>query len=235
MNPPLAPVWYNGYPTSDGKPLAETDWHRDVLVELLDMLKSFYEDDPQVYVSGWLLVYYRLGNRRCRVSPDVFVVKGVPKYLRPNYLVWEEGKGPDVVIELTSRKTRREDLVKKFSLYQDTLRVKEYFLFDPRAEYLEPPLRGYRLRKGAYRPIRPVWGRLPSQVLGLHLERHETRLRLYDPSAEHWLPTTFEQIASTQAETARLKAEATRLALEAEIERLRRENEELRRRMSEGN
>ena len=46
------------------------------------------------------------GNRRRRIAPDVFVVKGVPKGDRLNYLTWEEGKGPDVVIELTSRSTR---------------------------------------------------------------------------------------------------------------------------------
>ena len=47
------------------------------------------------------------------------------------------------------------------------LGVKEYFLFDPFEDYLDPPIQGYRLRKGAYVPIKPVNGRLPSQVTGL--------------------------------------------------------------------
>ena len=116
MKRPRAPNWQNGYPTSGGKTWGETDWHRDVLGNLMDMLDRFYQDQPHVYVSGWLWIYYVPGNRRCRVAPDVFVVKDVPKYDRPNYLMWEEGKGPDVVIEITSRKTRHEDLVKKFNL-----------------------------------------------------------------------------------------------------------------------
>src|SRR5207249_7592991 len=119
---------------------------RDLMVMLIETLKAFYRDSPRTYVSGNLLLFYEQGNKRRHVSPDVFVVKGVPKHDRPNYLVWEEGKGPDLVIELTSSSTRREDVKKKFLLYQDTLKVKEYFLFDPLEDYLDPSLRGYRLR-----------------------------------------------------------------------------------------
>src|SRR5262249_18597645 len=194
-----------------------------------------------------LLIFYEPGNKRRHISPDVFVVKGVPKQVRPNYLVWEEGKGPDIVIELTSSSTRQEDVKKKFDLYQNTLKVKEYFLFDPLGDYLDPPLRGYRLRAGNYHPIRKVNGRLPSQVLGLHLERDGNQLRLYDPSTQHRLPTPQEaqqrdkqarqqaEQAQQQAEQAQRQAEQAQQRAEAETERLRRENEELRRRMSEGN
>ena len=147
-----------------------------------------------MYVSGNLLVFYVRGDKRRHLSPDVFVVRGVAKHARPNYLLWEEGRAPQVVIELTSSSTRREDLETKFELYRDTLRVQEYFLFDPRRDYLDPPLRGYRLRQGEYRPIRPTAaGRLPSRVLGLELERVGQVLRLYDPSSGGWLPTPQER------------------------------------------
>src|SRR5439155_21946131 len=181
---PTPPLLKNGYPTSDGKPMAETEIHRDLVWALVAILKAFYQAQPRVYVSGNLLIFYVPGNKRRHVAPDVFVVKGVPKRVRNNYLVWEEGKGPDIVIELTSSSTRREDVNKKFDLYQNTLKVKEYFLFDPLEDYLDPPLRGYRLRKGVYQPIRLVNRRLPSQVLGLHLEREGKQLRLYDPSTQ---------------------------------------------------
>src|SRR5262245_4365565 len=177
----------NDYPTSDGRPMAETDFHRQLMTALIEALEDHYADDPHVYVSGNLLLFYVPGDKRRHVSPDVFVVKGVPKRDRPNYLVWQEGKGPDVVIELTSSSTRREDLNQKFQLYQNTLKVKEYFLFDPHGDYLDPPLRGHRLRKGIYHSIRPVKDRLPSQVLGLHLERNGEELRLFDPTAGEWL------------------------------------------------
>ena len=47
------------------------------------------------------------------------------------------------------------------------MQVAEYFLFDPRGEYLSPALQGYRLIEGQYVPIEPVSGRLPSVELGL--------------------------------------------------------------------
>jgi Uma2 family endonuclease len=145
-------VWDNGYPTSDGKPMAETDTHR-LLTALIETLDHHFAAQPRVYVSGNLLVFYEEGDKRKHVSPDVFVVRGVAKRVRPNYLVWQEGKAPQVVVELTSKTTRREDLGRKMNLYRDTLKVKEYFLFDPLGDYLTPRLQGYRLRGGQYHPI----------------------------------------------------------------------------------
>src|SRR5215831_13277736 len=102
------------YPTSDGKPMAETDWHRELMEELIRTLKVFYAEKKNVYVSGNLLLYYEPGNKRRHVSPDVFMVKGVSKQERPYYLLWEERKGPNVAIELTSKTTRKEDLEGKY-------------------------------------------------------------------------------------------------------------------------
>jgi Uma2 family endonuclease len=209
--------------------MAETDDHRDLMLDLIKTLQAYYADAPMVYVSGNLLVYYERGNKRRHVSPDVFVVKGVPRGNRPNYLVWEEGKGPGVVIELTSSSTQKEDEKKKFQLYRDTLKVREYFLFDPLGDYLKPPMKGYRLRAGKYAGIRAAQGRLPSQVLGLHLERDGKHLRLYHPATKRWLPTPGEQVA--QAGLARQQAEQAARRAETENERLRRELEELRSRL----
>jgi len=233
---PLQVPWRNGYPTSDGKPMAETDWHRDLMNWLIETLKVFYARQQRIYVSGNLLLFYEKGNRRRHVSPDVFVVKGIAKHDRPNYLLWEEGKGPDVVIELTSSSTRREDLVDKLALYRDKLRVKEYFLFDPLGDYLTPPLQGNRLRSGEFHAIRPVSGRLPSRILGLHLERRGRELRLYNPDTGEVLLTPTEtaaqaEAARRQAESARMEAETARDNVEAENERLRRELAALRRRI----
>jgi Uma2 family endonuclease len=235
--------------------MAETDWHRDLMLALIEILKVWFARDPLVYVSGNLLIFYVPGDKRRHVSPDVFVVKGVARQRRPNYLVWLEGKGPNVVIELTSSSTRDEDLETKMVLYRDTLKVPEYFLFDPHGDYLTPRLQGYRRRGGRYVPVRPVAGRLPSKILGLHLEAHGADLRLYDPATEQWLPTPAEAIeqekrarqaaeragkqterarkqaqrAREQAEDNLRKSEGARQSAEAEVERLRRQLEDLRR------
>lgn len=216
------------YIESDGQPMGETPRHVRNMRYILEPLDVWFADDPDVFVAGNMFVHYERGNRNRHVSPDVFVVKGVPKGReRRNYLVWVEGKGPDAIIELTSESTRDEDLETKMTLYRDILRVKEYFLFDPYAEYLNPPLRGYRLGRKHYRPILPVKGRLPSQVLGLHLEADGELLRLYDPAKKKWLPTPPE------VEEARRREATARRRAEAELDRLRKELEALRRRRSE--
>jgi Uma2 family endonuclease len=238
--------------------MAETDWHRILMMALIETLELFFAAQPLVYVSGNILVFYEPGNRRKHVSPDVLVVKGVRKRRRRNYLLWAE-KALDFVIELTSKSTKREDLDVKFRLYRDVLQVKEYFLFDPLGDYLDPQLQGYRLRRGQYVPIQRVRGRLPSQVLGLHLEPSGNELRLYDPATDKWLPTAqeaaelAEQARRREATARRREATArrreararrlTEAALEQEAqarreaevqsERLRREVEELRRRLEE--
>jgi Uma2 family endonuclease len=144
-------------------------------------------------------------------------VKGIRKTPeRRCYLVWEEGgKAPNVIIELTSASSRNEDSEDKFIIYRDQLRVQEYFLFDPEGDYLDPPLRGFRLRDGEYQPIELVDGRLPSEVLGLPLEQSGLQLRLYDPATGKWLLTPAEEREARQQ-------------AEAEVERLRRELESLR-------
>jgi Uma2 family endonuclease len=205
------------YIESDGRPMGETPLHRDNLAYLVQMLSAWFADDPQVYVSGNMFVHYVRGERNRHLSPDVFVVRGVPKSTTPerrSYRVWEEGKAPDLVIELTSESTREEDMDDKMHLYQDTLRVREYFLFDPYAEYLEPPFQGHRLFRKRYRPIEPVKGRLPSEVLGLHLEPHDGFLRLYDQATRRWLllpPEEHQALLEAEAEVERLKQELEKL------------------------
>ena len=201
----------NTYPTTDGKPMAETDLHRDLMLDLIETLKAFYADEPMVYVSGNLLLFYQKDNKRKHVSPDVFVVRGVPNRERDNYLLWEEGHPPRFAIELTSSSTRREDTNKKFELYRDVLKVREYFLFDPMEDYLTPSMQGWRLVKDQYRPIRAVEGRLPSQTTGLHLERDGNELRLWNPATEAWLPTPTERADHEASRANRAEAELRRL------------------------
>jgi Uma2 family endonuclease len=201
------------YPTSDGKPMAETDLHRQDMVDVIDTLSDRFAPDADVYVTGNLLLFYEEGNRRKHVSPDVFVVRGVPKQPpRDYYLLWREGKSPDVVIEITSKTTRREDQNKKRVIYRDILKVPEYFRFDPTQDYLKPPLQGFRLEGAEYVRIEPVDGRLPSEVLGLHLERDGRELRLYDPALGVRLLTSREQrdVERREAEEQRRLADEQR-------------------------
>lgn len=213
------------YPASDGRPMAETPIHRENMTDVIAMLDDWFLPDPQVYVSGNMLMYYVRGDKHRHVSPDVFVTQGIPKRKRRSYyLVWEEGCAPQCVLELTSASTRDEDLLDKFQLYEQTLKVREYFLFDPEGDYLTPSLQGFRLVAGTYVRIEPVEGRLPSEVTGLHLEREGDRLRLYDPIQKRHLLTRAE---------ARDQALAQRQTMEQALNQQVAENERLLQRIRE--
>jgi Uma2 family endonuclease len=240
--------------------MAETEDHRDLMIDLIWTLKAYPPIARRFYISGNLLLYYERGNKRRHVSPDLFAVRGLSQHRRRYYLLWEEGKSPEAVVEPTSKSTRKEDLVTKFELYRDTLKVKEYFLFDPHQEYLRPPLQGFRLVRGEFVPIKPVNGRLPSKVLGLHLEAQRGVLRFWDPATGKLLPTPKElqeraETAQREEAAARQRAEAAQRAealarhraeatqqeeaaarqrAEAELVRLRQELETLRRRLERG-
>ena len=156
------------YPTSDGKPMGETDLHRQDMVDVIDTLADRFAPEADVYVTGNLLLFYEEGNRRKHISPDVFVVRGVPKLPpRDYYLLWKEGRSPDAVIEITSKTTRREDQNKKLAIYRDILKVREYFQFDPTEDYLKPPLQGFRLVEGEYVRIEPVGGPAAERGAGI--------------------------------------------------------------------
>jgi Uma2 family endonuclease len=215
------------YPERDGKPMAETDLHRDEMVRLITTLQDAFADRLDVYVSGNLLLYYEEGNPRRSVAPDVFVVFGIRKHRREIYKLWEEDAPPAVVIEVTSKTTRREDLVKKRALYAQ-LGVREYFLYDPRfprLQYLEPPLQGNRLVDGGYQAIvADENGALNSDVLGMRLQLVEGYLHLFDRRSGARLLSPAER-ADVEAQRADSEAAARRDAERriAELEALLRE------------
>jgi len=224
------------YPTSDGKPMAETPIHRQNLTALIEMLEVWYAGREDVYISGNMMMYYELGNKRRHISPDVFVVIGVDAAKqRDAYLTWSEPKPTlDLVVEFTSPSTAGEDLEDKRELYRTVLGVREYLLFDPKTDYLDPPQQLFRLEKKRYRAVQPINGRLPSEVLGLHFERVGEFLRLYDPRTNQWIPlqadlTERERVrADKEAERAD-KEQELRLQGDQEIARLRAELEASRR------
>jgi Uma2 family endonuclease len=224
------------YPESDGKPMAETDFHLRLIFDLYGALRDFFRRDELVYVGSNLLLYYVEGDPTKSVAPDVFVARGVGKHNRRIYKLWEEKRAPSVVIEVSSRKTKDEDLKWKKQLYA-WLSVNEYFIFDP--EYkLKPPLRAYRLRGKEYVEEAVTGGRVMSEELGLELVNTGQTLRLCDPRTGHFLLTPQEEAAARReaenraasAEAAQSEAEARAASAEAELARLRADLARLKRR-----
>ncbi len=204
------------YPDTDGKPMAASDLHRDILNCTIDTLKAHYAQQPDVYVSGDILMYYVEGDPRRVVAPDVLVSFGLDKKRRNTYLVWVEGKLPDFVMEFSSKTTYAEDLGKKMDLYT-SLGIQDYFLYDAEGLFLASQLMGWTLVGGVYVPISEhADGGLHSDVLSLDFHVDDEGLGFYDPVAGAWLQTP------TEAAEARAEQEATR----AEQEAARAENAE---------
>lgn len=166
------------YPESDGKPMAETDLHRQEMVREINALELYFAGQ-KVYVSGNILVYYVEGNPKKCFSPDVMVAKGLQQKARRTYQFWRERVVPQVVIEVTSNKTKRQDQHRKPQLYAE-LGIREFFLFDPTEDYLNPQLQGFRLVDGEYvRIAMQPDGSLISQELELRLIPNEDQLVFY--------------------------------------------------------
>lgn len=205
--------------------MAESDFQRIPLTYAVEALSLYFENRPDIYVSGNLFIYYEEGNPKAVVAPDVFVVVGTDKRERTAYFLWREPKGPDFVLEITSKSTRSEDQGPKRGTYA-LLGVREYVQYDPTQDYLTPPLKGQRLVGDHYEPLPTV--ALPdgtlmvhSEVLGLDVRLANGDFHFVDPATGLALLTYREAYRARQvAEQARQAAEARAQAAEARIAEL---------------
>ena len=240
------------YPDSDGLPMAENESQFWPILYVGSALDRYYQDREDVYVVGNLLVYYQKAppgqpiSAAKSVSPDLMVVLGAPKHVRSSYVLWQEPKAPDFVLEIASASTYRSDRGEKRATYAG-MGVSEYWQYDPVGSYLDPPLLGFRLVEGRYVPI-PALAlaggllALRSEVLGLELHLRpgapvREALHFYDPVRGEYLRTYREEAQARRQAEGRLERsegqlrqaqdrlreeQAARQALEDEIRELRR-------------
>ncbi|KYC42817.1 hypothetical protein WA1_11865 [Scytonema hofmannii PCC 7110] len=215
---PIAQQTEPFYPSADGEPVAETYDHLYCLLTTLEVLRQ-YLASRQATVLGNQFLYYAQGFPKLRVAPDVMVIFDVPPGGRDNYKIWVEGQVPTVIFEMTSPGTKDTDQILKKTLYEQ-LGVQEYWLFDPKGEWIEEKLRGYRLRGESYELI----GERCSEPLELRLQVEEKLIGFYrqDTGEKLLLPDELAQ-ALRQEVIARQQAEER-----AEQERQRTEQERQR-------
>ena len=212
------------YPSSDGKPMADNDAQRGAIMYAIGALRGWFAERRNVYVSGDLLIYYEEGNMSARIAPDAFVVFGVEKRERMSYLLWQERKVPEFVLEVASKSTWREDVGSKRAVYE-RLGVSEYWQYDPTGEYLGQRLLCWRLRGGSYEEqelARAADGSLSggSEVLGLELRLVPgKRLRFHDSATGEALPSHDEERAARRAAEAAHRAAEARAEQEAAARR----------------
>ncbi len=216
------------------EPQLESYLHLQQMLLLLKCLEWWWRDRHDFFAAGNLTIYYSphffaAGNLTIYYSPrqiksqdfrgpDFFVVLGTERQPRKSWVVWEEdGKYPNIIVELLSNSTATTDKNLKKQIYQDTFRTPEYFWFDP--NNLE--FAGFVLLAGKYQPIESnPQGWLWSQQLELYLGVDQRNLRFY--TAEGQLVPTPEETA--QQELQRAEQEKQR----AEQEKQRAEQEKQR-------
>jgi len=219
-------------PYEDGIPM-ETARHRSQMNLLIETLQHYWATQGiQGFVGGNMFIYYSLAQVRTQDvrGPDFFAVRDVAGHERKSWVVWEEGKGPDIVIELISESTAAFDRGDKQRIYQNELRVPEYIWYDP----LSGEWAGFGLEDGVYVPLpMDAEERLLCPRLGLALVRWWGTYQAIPARWLRWatlegaLVLTGEEravieqrraaAAERQAERERQQAEAARQ--QAEIER----------------
>lgn len=211
-SPALADVTWPPSDLYSDEPPLETTLHLQQMMLLLNCIDWLWKDRNDYFAGGNLTIYYSPRRRKSEDfrGPDFFVVLDTQPHPRKSWMVWEEeGKYPNVIIELLSDSTADVDRNFKKRLYAETFRTPEYFWFDPETQEFE----GFALVRGHYQPIEAnAEGYLWSEQLQLYLGAHGSQLRFFGSEGE-LVPTPKE--AATIAEQA-LTSEQSRAAKLAE-------------------
>ena len=195
---------------SDEPPL-ETELHLRQIILLFKCLEWLWRDRTDFYAAGNLTIYYSLSKRNSEDfrGPDFFVVLDTERKTRKSWVVWEEdGKYPNVILEILSESTANTDKELKKKLYQNTFRTPDYFWFDPYTSEFA----GFHLVDGKYQPLEANnQGHLWSQQLDLYLGIHQGLLRFFTSSG-HLIPTPEEEAESERQQKELAINKAERLA-----------------------
>jgi Uma2 family endonuclease len=238
LEPPVwmgDPAWDPPIPPTDlifddGEPL-ESNRHRIAMNVLIRSAQFALSDRPDSFVGGNMFVYYSRNqamNRDFR-GPHFFAVLGVDgNRERQGWVVWEEeGRYPDVIIELLSPSTATTDRGAKKDLSGQTFKTTDYFIFDP---FTPTSLEGWQLvTSQGYQPLQPnKQGWLWSETLGLWLGTWEGAIDQEPASGTcHWLRfyDRDNNLVLLPEESAQQQAHQERQRAEQECERAEQEHQ----------
>lgn len=205
--------------------MAETYIHLYAILTTLEVLKQYLSGQQGTVLANQFM-YYSQGLPRMRVAPDVMVIFNVEPGGRDNYKIWEEKEVPQVIFEMTSPGTKNQDQEFKKTLYEQ-LGVKEYWLFDPKGEWIPEQLKGYRLRNTVYEVIEDnrseplqLQLKVEGQLIGFY--REDTGKKLLIP--EELATALQEKETELQEKETELQQEKQKLSeMEAMLEKYRQQ------------
>ncbi len=199
---------YNGvyYPEQREDDVGETSHHIKLIADFVTILKYFFKNRGNVFLSVNMNLYYEKGSPQKWFAPDLFVAFGVPNVERSSYLLWREQVFPQVIFEVSSGKTWSNDLDAKFRFYEK-FGAEEYYIFDPEFAYLPSPLMAFHRKGEKLVELEIENERIFSPLLNLEIVRTANTFRLFNPQTNDYLRTLDE----AETELARLKAEIEKL------------------------
>ncbi|MGB7413819.1 MAG: Uma2 family endonuclease [Thermosynechococcaceae cyanobacterium] len=201
------------------EPEMESSLHYAQLMLLVSCLEWLWRERDDFFIGANLTIYFsrqQLRNRDFR-GPDFFLVQPTTHQPRPSWVIWEEeGRYPNLIIELLSDSTASVDRTLKKNLYQDHFRTPEYFWFSPDTLEFE----GFRLIGHSYEAIVPnPQGHRWSAELSLNLGVEQGQLRYFTADGA-MVPTPAEaaiaEMQRSDIETQRANTEAQRANAEAQ-------------------
>lgn len=211
------------YPESDGQPMAETDTHRLLLIQTAEFLQQAF---PEAYVSGNICLYYEEGNPEKMISPDNLLCLRQGPQKKRIYRGWLPNHQLDLVIEFSSRKTKKKDYEEKKQIYEKILQVPYYLIFDPEKLTLDL----FELKESGYEMVqsndRGYW---PMEGLKLQVGFRLPDALMFFDDQNYPILSKAEQ-AQLEANRERAAKEAEQAAKEAallEVEKERATNEAL--------
>ncbi|KYC36262.1 hypothetical protein WA1_41790 [Scytonema hofmannii PCC 7110] len=210
---------------SDEPPL-ESDLHREQIELLVRLIKWHWRERQDFYATGNLTVYFSPNQKKSEDfrGPDFLVVLDTEKKDRKSWVVWQEdGKYPNIIVELLSDSTASVDRGLKKQIYQNTFRTPDYFWFDP----VSLEFQGFHILDGEYHELIPTpEGWLWSQQLGLYLGVVERKLRFFTPDGQ--LVLLPEEEANQQLQQTNQQLQQTNQQLEQERQKAEKLAERLR-------
>ncbi len=195
------------------EPELETYQHLQQIIILLKSLQWMWQDREDYFCAGNLTIYYSPNQKKSEYfrGPDFFVVLDTTNdETRKSWVVWEEnGKYPNVIVEILSDSTAKTDREEKKQIYQDIFRTPDYFWFEP----FTLEFQGFTLVSGKYEAITPnEEGWLYSSQLGLYLGIYENKLRYFTSEGE--LVLMPEEAAIKERQEKDLERQQKELALQ---------------------
>ena len=174
------------YPESHDDDMGESALHHKLLSVFFFLLEAHLSANSDVAVAANMNLYYEEGNPYKYYTPDLMIAFGAKKYHRQVYKLWEEKVFPQVVFEIASERTWKNDIGEKSEFYAQ-FGTQEYYLLDPEREFLPLPLMAYRRQDDRLRYIQLEENRILSPLLNLEIVDTGKSFRLFDPETKEFL------------------------------------------------